>query len=81
MINEAALNNRLEQAGELNRGLDSPSGPDAAASSRGPANGQPVPTWRRIEEYREMRELNQQLRDDVYGANPVASLWDEEGGA
>ena len=37
---------------------------------------QSMPAWKRIEEYREMRELNRHLMDDVYGSSPVQSLWD-----
>ena len=35
-----------------------------------------LPAWKRIEEYREMRELNRHLMDDVYGSKPVQTLWD-----
>ncbi|MBI2970313.1 MAG: hypothetical protein HYY36_06180 [Gammaproteobacteria bacterium] len=36
----------------------------------------PLPAWRRIEEYREMRELNRQVQDDIYGTRPIRSLWE-----
>lgn len=36
-----------------------------------------LPAWKRIEELREMRELNRHLRDDIYGTKPVRSLWND----
>lgn len=36
-----------------------------------------MPAWKRIEELREMRELNRRLRDDIYGSKPLRSLWNE----
>jgi hypothetical protein len=34
-----------------------------------------LPAWKRIEELREMRELNRHLCDDIYGSKPIRSLW------
>ena len=36
-----------------------------------------LPAWKRIEELREMRELNRHIGDDIYGSEPVRSLWGE----
>lgn len=38
----------------------------------------PLPAWRRIEEYREMRALRERLRDDLYGEKPFQDLWEDE---
>lgn len=67
---------------------DSPDGLDdldfdverANGSDEGPIEAEaikrPLPAWRRIEEYREMRELNRRVEDDIYGYRPIHSLWD-----
>lgn len=36
-----------------------------------------LPAWKRIEELREMRELNRHLCDDIYGSKPLRSLWND----
>jgi hypothetical protein len=36
-----------------------------------------LPAWKRIEELREMRELNRHIKDDIYGSKPVRALWSE----
>jgi hypothetical protein len=36
-----------------------------------------MPAWKRIEELREIRELNRHICDDIYGSKPVRSLWGE----
>ena len=46
-----------------------------AQASRNSKDG--LPAWKRIEELREMRELNRHIGDDIYGSKPVRSLWGE----
>jgi len=46
-----------------------------AQASRNGKGG--MPAWKRIEELREMRELNRNIGDDIYGSKPVRSLWGE----
>ncbi len=36
-----------------------------------------LPAWKRIEELREMRDLNRHISDDIYGSKPLRSLWGE----
>jgi hypothetical protein len=48
---------------------------ETAQSARACKGG--TPAWKRIEELREMRELNRRLRDDIYGSKPLRSLWNE----
>jgi hypothetical protein len=46
-------------------------------SGRNGKNGGGTPAWKRIEELREMRELNRHIKDDIYGSKPVRALWSE----
>ena len=47
-------------------------------STRPGRNGKAgLPAWKRIEELREMRELNRHIKDDIYGSKPVRALWSE----
>lgn len=48
---------------------------DLAQAGRGEKPG--TPAWKRIEELREIRELNRHIKDDIYGSKPVRSLWGE----
>lgn len=48
---------------------------DFAQSGRNGKAG--LPAWKRIEELREMRELNRHISDEIYGSKPLRSLWGE----
>ena len=69
----------FEEPGDFNSATGLSMSSDSLSGEMSIRGSQPTPAWRRIEEYLEMRELNSRLRDEVYGAHPVSSLWDEEG--
>ena len=73
-------------SGELDGAFDafeesaatSASYPDRFEFAQSSRNGKAgLPAWKRIEELREMRELNRHIGDDIYGSKPVRSLWGE----
>jgi len=76
----------MSNSGELDGAFDafedpptvSTSIPDRFEFAQVSRNGKAgLPAWKRIEELREMRELNRHIGDDIYGSKPVRSLWGE----
>ncbi len=76
----------MSNSGELDGAFDAFEDPAAtsvpipdryefAHSTRNGKGG--MPAWKRIEELREMRELNRHIGDDIYGSKPVRTLWGE----
>jgi hypothetical protein len=79
LTNDAEPVGAFEEPGDLNSTAGLSMASDSLSGEASIRDPQATPAWRRIEEYREMRELNSRLRDEVYGAHPVSSLWDDEG--
>lgn len=54
------------------------SGPGDDPGEPADASKRPLPAWRRIEEYRELRELNRRVQDEIYEERTVPRTpgWD-----